>query len=98
MSPPKRQSVSRRGFLAAMAATSAAAGAFALSARGADAAPWPSVATGRSIGPTARAASQRAVEAARAARSRGENSMIDQMPPAAKDIAVRPFLVDVPQE
>src|SRR5688500_14472978 len=30
MSPPKRQSVSRRGFLAAMAATSAAAGAFAL--------------------------------------------------------------------
>ena len=39
MLPPKRQSVSRRGFLAAMLATSAAMGAFALSARVGSAAP-----------------------------------------------------------
>jgi hypothetical protein len=38
MPPPKRRFVSRRGFLAAIAATSVAAGALALSARGADAA------------------------------------------------------------
>jgi hypothetical protein len=39
MSPPNRQSVGRRGFLAALAAMGAAAGAFAPSARGAGAAP-----------------------------------------------------------
>ena len=38
MSPPNRPSVTRRGFLAGMAAMSAAVGAFALSARGASAA------------------------------------------------------------
>jgi pimeloyl-ACP methyl ester carboxylesterase len=41
MSQPKRQSVSRRGFLTAMVATSVAVGAFALSARVSSAAWWP---------------------------------------------------------
>jgi hypothetical protein len=44
--PKKRQSVSRRGFLAAMAAMSAAVGAFALSARVASGAPWAAAAPG----------------------------------------------------
>ena len=49
MPPPKRQSVSRRGFVAAMAAMSAAVGAFALSARAASAAPWSAAAPGESL-------------------------------------------------
>jgi hypothetical protein len=97
MSPPNRQSVSRRGFLAGMAATSAAAGAFALSARGADAASWSAAATGGPIASTARAASQRAVDAAHAAHTIAENTMLDQMTYAAvQDTAIRPFVIDVP--
>src|SRR5215208_3049857 len=64
MPPPKRQSVSRRGFLAAMAATSAAVGAFALPGPAASAAAWSAAVTGGPIGSTARATSQRADEAA----------------------------------
>jgi pimeloyl-ACP methyl ester carboxylesterase len=71
MSSPKRQSASRRGFLGAMAATTAAVGAFALSAREADAAARPAAATGGPRGLTARAASQRAGQAAHAAHTRG---------------------------
>jgi hypothetical protein len=97
MSPPKRPSVSRRGFLAAMAATSAAVGAFALSARGASAAPWSAAETGRPIGSTARAASQRADEAAHAAHSRGENATLDQTTSArAEDTDIRSFVINVP--
>ena len=55
MPQPKRQSVTRRGFLAAMAATSATVGAFALSARGASAAPWSATAPGEPLGSAARA-------------------------------------------
>ena len=97
MSPPKRQSVSRRGFLAAMAATSAAAGAFALSARGGSAAPWSASSPGEPLGSTVPTTSQRAVDAAHAAQQTGESTMLDQMTSAqAQDTAIRPFVVDVP--
>ena len=94
MSSPKRQSVDRRGFLAAMVAASAAVGAFALSTREADAvAP-----TAAPTGSTARATSQRARASAHAAHTVGENTMLDQMTSAqAQDTAIRPFVVDVPE-
>ena len=98
MSPPKRQSVSRRGFLAAMAATSAAVGAFALSARAASAAPWSAASPGESLGSTARTASRRADEAGMQPTRIGENTMLDQMTSArAQATAIRPFVVDVPE-
>ncbi len=97
MSPPNRQSVTRRGFLATMAAMSAAAGAFTLSARGASAAPSSAAATGGPVGSTAGAASQRAGEAAHAAHSGEQHTMLDQMTPTrAQGTAIRPFVVDVP--
>src|SRR5688572_3532031 len=99
MSPPMRQSVTRRGFLAAMAATSAAAGALALSVSGAAAAALPTVATGTLLGPAARSASERAIDATRAAHTSGESPNIDQMTSAqAQTSAIRPFVVDVPDE
>jgi len=63
MPPPKSQSVNRRGFLATMAATTAAAGAFALLGRDASAV----------------SASQGADEAAHATHNRGVNAMPNQM-------------------
>jgi pimeloyl-ACP methyl ester carboxylesterase len=96
-SRPNRQSVSRRGFLAAMAATSAAAGAFALSARGADAAARPASATGGPVGSTARAAGQRDGVAARAAHGSEANTRLGRMTSAQRtDTAIRPFVVNVP--
>ena len=98
MSPPKRQSVSRRGFLAAMAAMSAVVGAFALSARGASAAPWSAAVPGESLGSTGRTASRRADEPVHAAHIIGGNAMIDQMTSvSAQDAASRPFVIEVPQ-
>jgi pimeloyl-ACP methyl ester carboxylesterase len=79
MSPPKSQSVNRRGFLATVAATGVAAGAFALFARGASAAPS-SVAVGvEPLGSGALAASQGADAAAQPVRSIGANPMLNQI-------------------
>ena len=50
MLPLKRQSVSRRGFLTATFATSAAMGACALSARVGSADPWPAEVAGEPPG------------------------------------------------
>jgi len=99
MSPPKRQSVSRRGFLAGMVATSAAVGAFALSASGAEAAEQPASGTGTPLSSAARAASYRADDAARAAHTNGEHPNLDQMTPAQIQVsAIRPFVIDIPGE
>jgi pimeloyl-ACP methyl ester carboxylesterase len=98
MSPPEGQSVSRRSFLAAMAAMSAAMGAFALSARGASAAQRPAEASVEALGSAARAAGRRADEAMHTSHSRGENMMLDQMNTvAAQETAIRPFVIDFPQ-
>jgi pimeloyl-ACP methyl ester carboxylesterase len=69
MSPPKRQSVSRRGFLAAMVAASAAVGALALSVQGASADPWSDPAPGH----------QDTVLTAHTSRVRGANVMLNPM-------------------
>ena len=99
MSPPKRQSVSRRGFLATIVATSAAAGALALSAGGAEAAARPATVTGKPLDSAARAASYRADDAARAAHTNEEAPNLDQMTSAqTRGSAIRPFVVDVPDE
>jgi pimeloyl-ACP methyl ester carboxylesterase len=92
MSQTHCQPVSRRGFLAAMAAMSAAVGGFALSARGASAATPP-----EPFSSTSRAASQRADAAAQTAHTVGVNAMLDQMTSARQDTAIRPFVVDVPE-
>jgi pimeloyl-ACP methyl ester carboxylesterase len=91
--------VSRRGFLAALAAMSAAAGAFALSARKANAAPVLAEASGSMLRTATHAASQRTTAAAYTALTRGESTMLDQMSPTAQaqDAAVRPFVVEVPE-
>ena len=95
MSPSKRPSVDRRGFLAALAAMSAAVGAFSLSARGANAAPWSDAAPGAPLGSTARAASQRAGESAHGV---GADAVLAQMTAAsAQGTAIRPFVIDVPE-
>jgi pimeloyl-ACP methyl ester carboxylesterase len=97
MPTPKRRSVSRRGFVAAMAAMGATVGASALSARGASAASGSAGATGEPLGSAARATNQRAAEAAHAAHTIGENTMLDQMTSArAQGTAIRPFVVHVP--
>jgi pimeloyl-ACP methyl ester carboxylesterase len=70
MSPPKRQSATRRGFLAAMAVTTMAASAFALFARDASAAPSSAssgVEPGRIVVPPP-------------PRSAGANPILNQMP------------------
>jgi len=95
---PNRQSVNRRSFLAAMAAMSAAVGAFSLSARGASAAPWSAAPTGGPIGSAVRAAGLRADDAAPADRRQEQNAKLHQITSAqAQDTAVRPFVVDVPE-
>src|SRR5438045_900367 len=96
MTPPKRQSVSRRGFIAAMVSMSAAAGAFALFARATNAAPASASSHGEPLGSTDRTTSQRAGDAAHAAQQTGENTMLDQMTTAAQGTAIRPFVIDVP--
>jgi pimeloyl-ACP methyl ester carboxylesterase len=97
MSPPKRQSINRRGFLAAMAAMGAAAGAFTLTTSRASAAPSLSPSPGEPLNPTLRATSQRTAVAAYTAQTRGESTMLNQMTAAqAQDTAIRPFVVDVP--
>jgi hypothetical protein len=94
MAPPWSRPVNRRGFLGAMAATSAAVGAVVLSARGASAAAVPAVL----LGSTAHTTIQRPDEAAHRASTIGENAMINQMTSAAEqDTAVRPFSIEVPQ-
>lgn len=98
MSPPNRQSVTRRGFLATMAAASAAVGALALSARGVDASAPPAATTSGPIGSTARATRRSASAAAHKAHITGESTVLDQMTSArAQDTAIRPFVVEVPQ-
>jgi pimeloyl-ACP methyl ester carboxylesterase len=98
MSSPLRRSVTRRGFLAGMAAMGAAAGASALSAREASATTFPARTSGGQLAPTTRATSQRATAAAHAAHTIGDNAMLDQMTAArAQDATIRPFVVDVPE-
>jgi pimeloyl-ACP methyl ester carboxylesterase len=98
MPPPQRHFVNRRSFLAALAATSAAVGAFGLSSQAASAAPTTATATGRAIGPTTRAAGQHPSSMPHVAHSRGENTMLDQMTAVqAQDTAIRPFVIDVPE-
>ena len=97
MSPPKRQSVTRRDFIATMAAMSAAAGAFALSAGGVSAAPLSVAAPHDSLGSTARTAGHLAAAATSTSDTAGVNPMIDQMTSAqAQNTAIRPFVVDIP--
>jgi pimeloyl-ACP methyl ester carboxylesterase len=79
MSPPKRQSVSRRGFLATVLATSAATGAFALSTRVGSAAPWPAEASVEPLGATAHTVDRRADDAAHAAHNNGAHAMSNQI-------------------
>jgi pimeloyl-ACP methyl ester carboxylesterase len=79
MSPPNCQSVSRRGFLAAMAAASTAAGAFALSAREASATTWSAAVPGELLGSTVRAARPGAEAAAHTVHTTGENAMLNEM-------------------
>jgi pimeloyl-ACP methyl ester carboxylesterase len=86
------QSVTRRGFLSAMAAMSAA-GAFALSAHGANAAQWKESLPIDPPGPEGDGL------IAHAARRSGETVMLDQVTAAdvqAQDTVIRPFVVDVP--
>ena len=97
MSPPKRQSITRRDFLATIAATSATIGAFALSVRGASAAPLIAAVSGQPLGSSSRTTDHRAVEAASTPHTSGGTTMLDQMTAAqAQDTAIRPFVVDVP--
>ena len=59
----------------------------------------PTVATGTLLGPAARSASEHALDATRAAYTSGESPNIDQMTSAqAQTSAIRPFVVDVPEE
>jgi pimeloyl-ACP methyl ester carboxylesterase len=96
MYPSMRQSVTRRGFLAALTA-SAAAGVFALPARGANAALWSAAGAGGPIGSTSRAASQFADQVAPAAHAIGASTILDRMTATpAQDSAIRPFVIDVP--
>jgi pimeloyl-ACP methyl ester carboxylesterase len=98
MPPPEHQSVTRRGFLAAMGAMSAAASAFALSTRGASAAPWPASSPEESLGSSASATSQPGGDAAHADHAVGEKTRLNQMTSAqAQDAAIRPFVADVPE-
>ena len=79
MSPPKRQSVNRRGFIATMAATGAAAGAFALFAQEALATP---LSASPGVGPrrSSRLSAEQGLHAAaQPVRSKGENTMLNQM-------------------
>jgi pimeloyl-ACP methyl ester carboxylesterase len=79
MSPPKRQSVNRRGFLATMTATTAAAGAFALLARHASAVSALASMREEPLRSGALAASQGADEAAHPVHGIGANPMLNQM-------------------
>jgi len=97
MSLPKRQSVTRRGFLATMAATGAAVGAFALSTHGASAASLVDTAPESALGSSSRAANDDAARATSTKTSPGANVMLDQMAPArAQGTAIRPFVVEFP--
>src|SRR4051812_40583914 len=78
MSQPKRQSVSRRGFLAGMVATSAAVGAFALSARVSSAAPWPAEGPGEPLASGAPTERQDTDLIAHTSRATGVDTMINQ--------------------
>jgi hypothetical protein len=89
---PNHQSVTRRGFLAAMAATNATLGAFALSVNAANAAAAPA----GLIGPTAPAAVPHAGERPRARHMVRENTKLDKVTSTAQDGAIRPFVIDVP--
>ena len=98
MSLPDRQSVTRRGFLATMAAVSAAVGAFSLSAREASAAPGPGAALGEPLGSAAHAASQRAGVSLHTHHTSDKNAAPSQMTAAsAQGSAIRPFVVNVPE-
>jgi pimeloyl-ACP methyl ester carboxylesterase len=91
MLPLNRPSVNRRSFLSTMAAMSAAAGAFSLSARLASAAPE------EPLGSIARAASGSAGQAANMPRTSGGIALAGPMTAArAQDNAIRPFVVNVP--
>jgi pimeloyl-ACP methyl ester carboxylesterase len=102
MSTPTRQAVTRRGFLAVMAATSAAAGAFALSAHGASAAQWaePLPVAPDSDEPDGSPEPPDPEDEqliAQAAHETGENVMLGRVTSArAQDATIRPFVVDVP--
>jgi pimeloyl-ACP methyl ester carboxylesterase len=102
MSTPTRQSVTRRGFLAAMAATSMAVGAFALAANGASAAEWteslpvdpdPDQPDGSPELPDPEDEQLIAL----AAHKPGEIVVLGQITSArAQDATIRPFVVEVP--
>jgi pimeloyl-ACP methyl ester carboxylesterase len=83
MLPPNRQSVSRRGFLAAMLATSAAVGAFALSARVSSAAPWPAEVPGETPGPVMPIEPQDTNLIAHTSRISGAHVRLNQMTPSS---------------
>jgi pimeloyl-ACP methyl ester carboxylesterase len=88
MLPPKTQSVNRRGFISAMAATSAAVGAFALLARGASAAPSSASRRVESLGSIAPKAGRDAPEEAQLDRGAAVDLMQGQMISAtARDMA-----------
>jgi pimeloyl-ACP methyl ester carboxylesterase len=96
MSPPKGHPVTRRGFIAALAATSAAAGAFALAASGASAAPATATLTTHAA-PLADEPTH-AENITDTAHTSGGTTMLDQMSPAVmQDAAVRQFVVDFPE-
>src|SRR5688572_25935058 len=96
MPPPKRRSISRRDFVAALAAVGAAVGADVLSARMAEAAPWSEGAPVAALDATARTADSRADQKAHIVHRKGSTTMIDQMTSVAQATAIRPFVVDFP--
>src|SRR5262245_39912899 len=93
MSLPNRQPVSRRGFLAALVATSAAVSAFALSAEGANAASWSDALPVEPPGPDDQSELKDTDLIAHAVHTRGESTMVAQMSPAAQNTAIHPFVV-----
>jgi pimeloyl-ACP methyl ester carboxylesterase len=84
MLPPKRQSVSRRGFLAAIVATSAAVGASVLSAQVSSAAPWLEEAPGQPPGSGAPNGRQDTDLTAHSSRVTGANVMLSQISPTTQ--------------
>src|SRR5688572_14877258 len=83
MPPLRRWSMSRRDFVAALAAMGAAIGVDALSARTAGAAPWSDRAPVAALDAITRTANRRADREAHIVHREGANTMIDQMTSAA---------------
>jgi pimeloyl-ACP methyl ester carboxylesterase len=99
MSPAKRPSVNRRGFLATFAAMSAAAGAFALSVRGIEATTRSATAPGASLDSSAHVTGRRGSAGAYLypARSHEGNTPPARLTPTyGQDATIRPFVIGVP--